>query len=234
MRLVVALGVTLLAVIGAATAKPSPAGSCSKNEEGVTYGVASDCHKYLVCQKGSLAVKECKNKSYYDTITGKCVDASVATCAVETNPEPEPEPEPVPEPEESDEQYDYLCQKVLYGVRVHPNACDKYLVCNKDKATIVQCAEGFIFVADFVGCVPGNKVSCTIQSDEPSTTESLPTTSVESNESESNESESEEESSETAGQYDYLCVKTLLGSVAHPETCTKYILCYKNKATEQS
>uniref|UniRef100_A0A182WEM9 Chitin-binding type-2 domain-containing protein n=1 Tax=Anopheles minimus TaxID=112268 RepID=A0A182WEM9_9DIPT len=236
MRLVVALGVAVLAVLGTASAKPSHAGSCSKKDEGVTYGIASDCQKYLVCKKGSLEVKECKSKSYYDTVTGSCVNAAAATCAVETNPEPEPQPEPAPEPEpeETGEQYDYLCQKVLYGVRVHPNACDKYLVCNKDKATIEQCEEGFIFVADFISCVPGNKVTCTIHSDEPSTTESPPSTSNESKGSESEETGSGEDSSETSGQYDYLCAKTLLGSVAHPESCTKYISCYKNKATEQS
>ncbi|XP_053659067.1 uncharacterized protein LOC128708133 [Anopheles marshallii] len=240
MRLVVTLGVALLAIIGGATAKPSNAGSCSKNDEGITFGIATDCHKYLVCKKGLLEVKECNNKKYYDTVTGKCLKAAQATCAVESNPEPEPQPEPVPEPEpqENDDQYDYLCQKVLYGVRIHPNACDRYLVCNKEKATVEQCADGFIFVADVITCVPGNKVTCTIQPDVPSTTESLPSTSPQSNESGSEESGSSEasgssdESAENFGQYDYLCAKTLLGSVAHPESCTKYISCYKSKAKE--
>uniref|UniRef100_A0A182S7A5 Chitin-binding type-2 domain-containing protein n=1 Tax=Anopheles maculatus TaxID=74869 RepID=A0A182S7A5_9DIPT len=249
MRLTVALGVALLAIIGTATAKPSSAGSCSKQEEGATYGIVGDCQKYLVCKKGSLEIKECKSKTDYDTVSGKCVKAGSATCAVETSPEPEPEPEPVPEPEpeESPEQYDYLCQKVLYGVRVHPNACDRYLVCSKEKAAIERCAEGFIFVADFISCVPGNKDTCTVQSAEPSTTESVPSGSDESGESKESGSDekpsseatgSGEESSEapedTTGPYDYLCAKTLLGSVAHPESCKKYISCYKYKGKEES
>ncbi|XP_035904360.1 uncharacterized protein LOC118508568 [Anopheles stephensi] len=258
MRLTVAIGVALLAIIGSATAKPSSAGSCTKLEEGATYGIAGDCAKYLLCRKGALEIKECKSSSEYDTVSGKCVPTGSATCAVEANPEPEPQPEPVPEPEpeESPEQYDYLCQKVLYGVRVHPNACDKFLVCSKEKAAIELCAEGFIFVDDFISCVPGNKETCTVQPDEPSTTESLPSGSDESEEGEESGSdedsdegattepepsnppadvtESGEEPSETPGPYDYLCAKTLLGSVAHPESCTKYISCYKYKGKEES
>ncbi|XP_052890334.1 uncharacterized protein LOC128298607 [Anopheles moucheti] len=236
MRLVVTLGVALLAIIGAATAKPSTAGSCSKNDEGIKYGIASNCQKYLVCKKGVLEVKECDDKKYYDTVTGKCLKAAAATCAVESNPEPEPQPEPVPvpEPEENDDQYDYLCQKVLYGVRIHPNACDSYLVCNKEKATVEHCAAGFIFVADIITCVPGNKVTCTIQIEEPTTTESLPSTSSQSNENGSEESGSNNESSESSNQYDYLCATTKFGSLAHPETCTKYISCSKNKAKEEN
>uniref|UniRef100_A0A182YQZ9 Chitin-binding type-2 domain-containing protein n=1 Tax=Anopheles stephensi TaxID=30069 RepID=A0A182YQZ9_ANOST len=260
MRLTVAIGVALLAIIGSATAKPSSAGSCTKLEEGATYGIAGDCAKYLLCRKGALEIKECKSSTEYDTVSGKCVQTGSATCAVEANPEPEPQPEPVPEPEpeESPEQYDYLCQKVLYGVRVHPNACDKFLVCSKEKAAIELCAEGFIFVDDFISCVPGNKETCTVQPDEPSTTESLPSGSDETEEGEesgsdddsneaatpepepepsnppSEETESGEEPSETPGPYDYLCAKTLLGSVAHPESCTKYISCYKYKGKEES
>ncbi|XP_050080138.1 neurofilament heavy polypeptide-like [Anopheles maculipalpis] len=238
MRLTLALGVALLAILGTVTAKPSSAGSCSKQEEGATYGIAGDCQKYLVCKKGSLEIKECKSKTSYDTLSGNCVETASATCAVETSPEPEPQPEPVPEPEpepeESPEQYDYLCQKVLYGVRVHPNACDRFLVCSKEKASIELCAEGFIFVADFISCVAGNVETCTIQSVEPSTTESFPSGSDESEESKESENGSDEESSEASGPYDYLCAKTLLGNVAHPESCKKYISCYKYKGKEET
>ncbi|EAU75895.2 AGAP011619-PA, partial [Anopheles gambiae str. PEST] len=210
-------------------------GSCSKQEEGLTYGIAGDCQKYLLCKKGVLEIKDCKKK-YYDTVTGKCVEADRAICAVETAPEPEPLPEPIPEPEpeqeEDAEQYDYLCYKVLYGVRVHPTACDRYLVCNKEKATIERCEDGLIFIADFISCSPGSKVTCTAEPDEPTTQSTVvepeptfPTTE---------ESGSEEDSSESSGTYDYLCAKTLVGSVAHPETCHKYISCYKYKAKEQS
>ncbi|XP_061515822.1 uncharacterized protein LOC4577643 [Anopheles gambiae] len=236
MRLLVVQAVALLAILGSARAeKSSIDGSCSKQEEGLTYGIAGDCQKYLLCKKGVLQIKDCKKK-YYDTVTGKCVEADRAICAVETAPEPEPQPEPVPEPEpeqeENDEQYDYLCYKVLYGVRVHPTACDRYLVCNKEKATIERCEDGFIFLADFISCSPGSKVTCTAEPDEPTTQSTVvepeptfPTTE---------ESGSEEDSSESSGTYDYLCAKTLVGSVAHPETCNKYISCYKYKAKEQS
>uniref|UniRef100_A0A6E8W4G5 Chitin-binding type-2 domain-containing protein n=1 Tax=Anopheles coluzzii TaxID=1518534 RepID=A0A6E8W4G5_ANOCL len=236
MRLLVVQAVALLAILGSARAeKTSTYGSCSKQEEGLTYGIAGDCQKYLLCKKGVLEIKDCKKK-YYDTVTGKCVQADRAICAVETAPEPEPLPEPIPEPEpeqeEDAEQYDYLCYKVLYGVRVHPTACDRYLVCNKEKATIERCEDGLIFIADFISCSPGSKVTCTAEPDEPTTQSTVvepeptfPTTE---------ESGSEEDSSESSGTYDYLCAKTLVGSVAHPETCNKYISCYKNKAKEQS
>ncbi|XP_058126104.1 uncharacterized protein LOC131285574 [Anopheles ziemanni] len=262
MKLSIVLGVALVATLASVSAKPSSSsvGDCTKEDEGVTYGVPSDCHQYIVCKKGKLQVKQCESKYNYDTVAAKCVKAKDATCAVEAVPE---DPEPVhPEPEESqetNEQYDYLCVKVLYGVRVHPNACDKYLVCTKEKATIEQCADGFIFVADAIECVKGNKVSCTVERDEPSTTEApteAPTTepkekeSEESNESkpgsgesdsgekskegDSGEGDSGEDSKESEGKYDYLCAKKLLGSVAHPESCTKYISCKKYKAKEES
>uniref|UniRef100_A0AAG5DFQ3 Chitin-binding type-2 domain-containing protein n=1 Tax=Anopheles atroparvus TaxID=41427 RepID=A0AAG5DFQ3_ANOAO len=243
MKLSILLCVTLVATLGAVSAKSSSTsvGQCSKQEEGVTYGVPSDCHQYIVCKKEKLQLKECESKYNYDTVTSQCVKAKTATCAVDEVPE-EPQPaEPEPEePQETDEQYDYLCVKVLYGVRIHPNTCDKYLVCSKEKAKIEYCDEGLIFVADAIQCVKGNKVTCSLEQDEPSTTQEPPTTTTtkakedESEESGESSEDSAESSKESEGQYNYLCEKKFLGVLAHPESCTKYITCLKYKAKEEN
>uniref|UniRef100_A0A182JN57 Chitin-binding type-2 domain-containing protein n=1 Tax=Anopheles atroparvus TaxID=41427 RepID=A0A182JN57_ANOAO len=243
MKLSILLCVTLIATLGAVSAKSSSTsvGQCSKQEEGVTYGVPSDCHQYIVCKKEKLQLKECESKYNYDTVTSQCVKAKTATCAVDEVPE-EPQPaEPEPEePQETDEQYDYLCVKVLYGVRIHPNTCDKYLVCSKEKAKIEYCDEGLIFVADAIQCVKGNKVTCSLEQDEPSTTQEPPTTTTtkakedESEESGESSEDSAESSKESEGQYNYLCEKKFLGVLAHPESCTKYITCLKYKAKEEN
>uniref|UniRef100_A0A182LUP1 Chitin-binding type-2 domain-containing protein n=1 Tax=Anopheles culicifacies TaxID=139723 RepID=A0A182LUP1_9DIPT len=82
-------------------------------------------------------------------------------------------------------------------------------------------------------CVKQSNGGCADAPQEQPTTEGT-TTEPEPTEPVTEEPGSGEESSETAGQYDYLCAKLLLETVSHPESCTKYILCYKNKAMEQS
>ncbi|KFB49447.1 hypothetical protein ZHAS_00017553 [Anopheles sinensis] len=212
MKLSILLGVALVATLASVSAKPSSSsvGDCTKEDEGLTYGVPSDCQQYIVCKKGQLQVKQCEGKYNYDTVTAKCLKDKEATCAVEGVPEDpqpvDPKPQEPQEPQETNEQYDYLCAKILYGVRVHPSACDKYLVCSKEKATIEHCADGFIFVADAIvfgnlPCVKGNKVSCTVEREEPCITQpptKPPTTEPKEKESEeSKESKPESDESNT-------------------------------------
>ncbi|XP_035790256.1 chondroitin proteoglycan 2-like [Anopheles albimanus] len=229
MKLQAVLIVGLLAAISVVAAKPAAANQCSKQEEGQTFGIASDCHKYAICKKGELKVKSCDSKYNYDVVSSKCVKIDKATCATEPT---------IEEPQESDEQYDYLCTNVLFGIRIHPQVCDKYISCSGEKAKIEFCADGLIFSSEVIGCVAGDKISCEPLVEEPSTTTSEPDsgesteTGNGNNSGESNETGTNPE--EPAGKYDYLCANVLLGSKPHPETCQKYISCYKSKAKEEN
>ncbi|XP_050098169.1 uncharacterized protein LOC126579014 [Anopheles aquasalis] len=241
MKLQAIVIVGLLAAVSIVAAKPALGNQCSKQEEGQTFGIASDCHKYTVCKKGELKVKSCESKYNYDVVTSQCVKINKATCATEPT---------IEDPQESDVQYDYLCTNVLFGLRIHPQDCDKYISCSGEKAKIEFCADGLIFRSEVIGCVAGDKISCEPLAEEPSTTTSVPD-SGESNETgngnasgESNEAgngNASGESNETganpeepAGKYDYVCANVFLGSKPHPETCKKYISCYKSKAKEEN
>ncbi|XP_052873205.1 proteoglycan 4-like [Anopheles cruzii] len=244
MKILPLFAVGLLVTFVTVGAKPSAShDQCAKHDEGKTYGLPSDCHKYVTCKNGKLEVKSCSSKKNYDVVTSKCVKIAKATCAAEAAPE---EPEPVPEepqpvePEETDEQYDYLCNNVLYGIKVHPHACDKYISCMKQKAKIDICAEGHIFSEVRIECVAGNKATCTASDGETSPTDPESgshegSSGSESESSESgNESDSDEPSEELSDGYDHVCTNVVLGNKPHPESCEKYISCSKQKAKEKN
>ncbi|XP_058065501.1 proteoglycan 4-like [Anopheles bellator] len=240
MKILPLFAVGLLVTVATVGAKPTATTAspdqCAKHDEGKTYGLSSDCHKYVTCKGGKLTVKSCSSKKNYDVVTSKCVKIAKATCAAE-EPEPVPEePHPV-EPEETDEQYDYLCNNVLYGIKVHPHACDKYISCMKQKAKIDVCQEGHIFSEVRIECVAGNKATCTATDDETNPTDPESGSGSESESSESeNESDSDEPSEEETPSdgYDHLCANVVLGNKPHPGSCDKYISCSKQKAKEKS
>uniref|UniRef100_A0A182FBF6 Chitin-binding type-2 domain-containing protein n=1 Tax=Anopheles albimanus TaxID=7167 RepID=A0A182FBF6_ANOAL len=140
----------------------------------------------------------------------------------------------------------------------HPETCQKYISCYKSKAKEENCKKGYAYSSKLHLCVKQKGESCganpevtepTVEPPTGSTSSSTESESDESSETGNTSGESNEagngnnsgESNETgtnpeepAGKYDYVCENVLLGTKPHPETCQKYISCYKSKAKEEN
>ncbi|XP_049547076.1 putative mediator of RNA polymerase II transcription subunit 24 [Anopheles darlingi] len=155
-------------------------------------------------------------------------------------------------PEEPAGKYDYVCANVLLGSKPHPETCKKYISCYKSKAKEENCKKGYAYSSKLHlcvkqkgdSCVTGNENDLGQSSETGNENKSNENTETGNNSNENTETGNENNSGEgtetgtnpeePAGKYDYVCANVLLGSKPHPETCKKYISCYKSKAKEEN
>uniref|UniRef100_A0A182VNC9 Chitin-binding type-2 domain-containing protein n=1 Tax=Anopheles merus TaxID=30066 RepID=A0A182VNC9_ANOME len=174
MRLLVIQAVALLAILGSARAeKSSTDGSCSKQEEGLTYGIAGSvphpdsCTKYIVCSKSKAKEESCNNGYYFSVYLKSCIKGNSETCAEingndgTSSQVPPATTEAVP-PEVGGDPGDGNtgCIEGFTGYIPIANDCTSYVYCFQGEPGVRKCLEDYIYYDPFKACLPGDTVLC--------------------------------------------------------------------------
>lgn len=152
----------------ATTTTQIPQDRCVDQELGVSYPLATDCTKYILCLgDGESMIVDCIYNAWFDPTTGNCeqnvsptacqesvsTTTTTATTTAETTTLKPSTTTDQPDPQ--------ICAGVPNGQYVnYPDNCRKYIICVEPVPIAFHCTKGYFFSAALQQCVDWAESDC--------------------------------------------------------------------------
>ncbi|KAL1400797.1 hypothetical protein pipiens_007129 [Culex pipiens pipiens] len=97
------------------------------------------CDVLIVCEEGSATVESCPEGEIVDRDSLECVPGGINDCFPVEN----------------------LCEGREDGLFEDASSCSRFIECESERMTALECPTDYVFVQELQGCVPGDTQACT-------------------------------------------------------------------------
>lgn len=128
---------------------------CAGKPDGTWDYFPSCCNGAYYCRDEMIYKSHlCPPENIYDEVVDDCVPFTEEVCPYRGNTGSDDGDITTEDPIELN------CGNVDSGRIPHPQNCNKYIDCANGEVTVVDCFEDYIYYAPFSVCLPGNVVTC--------------------------------------------------------------------------